>query len=83
MSRHFTVSITIFKQISGSYNTLGLFGYEAYRLLNGKFMFLEHNAKAVVPKLCSAVPMGSATISQTSRGCSSVMAALKVIYFLN
>jgi len=46
-------------------------------------MFLEQNAKAVVPKVCSAVPMGSATSSQTNRGYSSVMATLNVIYFLN
>jgi hypothetical protein len=81
MLRHFTISVTIFKQISESYNTLGLFGYEAYCLLNGKGMFLEQNAKAVVPKVCSAVPMGSATSSQTSRGYSFLMATLKVIYF--
>jgi len=83
MSRHFTISVTIFKRISDWYNTVGLFGYEAYRLPNGNGKFLEQNAKAIVPKLCSAVPMGSATSSQTSRGYSSVMVTLKVIYFLN
>jgi hypothetical protein len=79
MKRHFNISVTIFKQISDSYNTLGLFEYKAYRLLNGKGMFLESNAKAVVPKVCSAVPMGSATSSLTNRGYSSVMAILKII----
>jgi len=44
MSRHFTISVTFSKQISESYNTLGLYGYEAYSLLNGKGMFLEQNA---------------------------------------
>jgi hypothetical protein len=79
MSRHFNISVTIFKQISESYNTLGLFGYEAYCLRNGKGKFLEPNAKALVPKVCSVVPMGSATSFQTSRGYSSVIATLKVI----
>jgi hypothetical protein len=83
MSRHFTISVIIAKQILESYSTLGLFGYEAYRLLNGKGMFLEQNHKAVVPKVCSTLPMGYATSSQTSRGYSTVMATLKVIYFLN
>jgi hypothetical protein len=83
MSRYFTISVTNFQQISESYNKLGLSGYETYCLLNGKGMYLEQNAKAIVPKVRSAVPMGSATNYQTSRGYSSVMATLMVIYFLN
>ena len=39
--------------------------------------------KAVVPKLCSADPKGSATSSQGIRGYISVMVTLKFTYFFN
>ena len=35
----------------------------------------------VVPKVCSADPLGSTTSSQRIRGCTSVMANMKFMYF--
>jgi len=37
----------------------------------------------VVPKVCPADPLGSTTISQRFRGCTSVMANMKLMYFFN